>query len=330
MHGEMTNILQDTGDWVRAQRGESAQTGARGVSASATPVPHALSLSQLRYAFQTKSNYTLAISGSGHAGMEAAIANLVEPGDVVLVGVNGIWGERVVDLTERYGGDVRPLTVPLGSVFSLEYLEEAFRANPGAKLLFLVHGESSSGTLQPVEGVGALCKKYGALFLLDTVCTLAGVPLTLDEWGVDATYSGTQKCLGAPPGLSPFSMNERARARVAARKTKPASYYFDAGLVGKNWGVDNVPRAYHHTLAVNNIYQLREAVAMLASEGLEAVWARHAAAGKQLQEGLQAMGLELFRPAWCGQTSPPTSCARTSLRLRGGWAPPSARCGASE
>ena len=182
--------------------------------------------------------------------MEAAIANLVEPGDIVLVGVNGIWGERVVDLTERYGGDVRVLTAKLGSVFTLPVLEAAFKANPGAKLLFLVHGESSSGTLQPLEGVGALCKKHNALFLLDTVCTLAGVPLHLDYSGVDATYSGTQKCLGAPPGLSPFSMNERARARIAARKSQVASYYFDSVLIGKNWGIDqrDQPRWYHHTL----------------------------------------------------------------------------------
>jgi alanine-glyoxylate transaminase / serine-glyoxylate transaminase / serine-pyruvate transaminase len=248
----------------------------------------------LRYAFQTSNNFTMAVSGTGHAGMEAAIANVVEPGDVVIVGLNGIWGERVADLVERYGGVSRPINAPAGTVFSLDQLEAAFKANPGAKALFLTHGESSTGTLQPVDGVGALCKRHGAIFILDTVCTLGGVPLAIDADGIDVTYSGSQKCLGAPPGSAPFSMSQRARDKLAARKTKVASYYFDANLFGANWGVDGKPRWYHHTSPINTMYQLREALALLSEEGLEAAWARHQEAAAQLHEGLQRLGLTLF------------------------------------
>ena len=236
----------------------------------------------------------MAVSGTGHAGMEAAIANVVEPGDVVIVGVNGIWGERVADLVERYGGVSRPINALAGTVFRLDQLEAAFKANPDAKALFLTHGESSTGTLQPVDGVGALCKRHGAIFILDTVCTLGGVPLALDADGIDVTYSGSQKCLGAPPGSAPFSMSQRARDKLAARKTKVSSYYFDANLFGANWGVDGKPRWYHHTSPINTMYQLREALALLCEEGLEAAWARHQEAAAQLHEGLQRLGLTLF------------------------------------
>ena len=236
----------------------------------------------------------MAVSGTGHAGMEAAIANVVEPGDQILVGVNGIWGERVADLVERYGGVAHQLLAEPGTVFTLSQLEAAFQKHPGAKGLFLTHGESSTGTLQPVDGVGALCKKHGAIFILDTVCTLGGVPLHLDAAGIDVTYSGSQKCLGAPPGSAPFSMSQRARDKLAARKTKVASYYFDATLFGANWGVDGKPRWYHHTSPVNSMYQLREALAMLAEEGLEATWQRHQEAAAQLYAGLERLGLTLF------------------------------------
>jgi alanine-glyoxylate transaminase/serine-glyoxylate transaminase/serine-pyruvate transaminase len=217
---------------------------------------------------------TIAVSGTGHAGMEAAVANVIEPGDIMLVGVNGLWGERVGDLASRYGADVRYLKVSAGEVVTLAQLEEAFAANPGIKVVFLTHGESSTGTLQPIAGVGALCARHGALFMLDTVCTLGGVPLELDASGVDVvrglersvraeyvtrmlirvctrartqTYSGSQKCLGAPPGAAPFSMSPRARAKLDSRKTPVASYYFDANLMGANYGIDGKPRWYHHT-----------------------------------------------------------------------------------
>jgi alanine-glyoxylate transaminase/serine-glyoxylate transaminase/serine-pyruvate transaminase len=226
--------------------------------------------------------------------MEAAVANAIEPGDIMLVGVNGLWGERVGDLASRYGAVVRYINVPAGGVFTLAQIEAGLDANKGAKVLFLTHGESSTGTLQPIDGVGAACAKRGVLFMLDTVCTLGGVPLHLDVSGVDITYSGSQKCLGAPPGAAPFSMSPRARAKLAARKTPVASYYFDANLVGLNWGVDGKPRWYHHTSMINTVYALREALAMLAEEGIEEMWARHAAAAAQLHAGLERMGLTLF------------------------------------
>ena len=290
MHPEFTKILQGA-----CTPAAAASEPGRGNTVSLPPPPLCADTGDwLRYAFQTSNNLTVAVSGTGHAGMEAAIANVVEPGDVVLVGVNGLWGERVADLTERYGGIVRTLHAPAGSVFSLLQLEAAFDANPDARVLFLTHGESSTGTLQPLDGVGALCAARGAIFILDTVCSLGGVPLYLDQSGVDVTYSGSQKCLGAPPGSAPFSMSQRARDKLAARKSKVQSYYFDANLFAAGWGVDGKPRWYHATAPINSFYQLRESLAMLAEEGLEAAWARHAAAAQQLYVGLERLGLKLY------------------------------------
>jgi len=226
--------------------------------------------------------------------METAIASLVQRGDVVLVGVNGLWGERAAQLAKLYGADVRPIYAPLGHVFSLAQLSDAFAANKGATLLFLTHGESSTGTLQPVEGVGELCEEHGALFLLDTVCTLGGVPVELDAWKVDAAYSGSQKSLGAPPGMAPLSLSARARERIENRAFGMSTYYLDAVQIGDNWGVDGKPRQYLHTLPVTGIYGLREALAMLAEEGLPSAWARHADAARTLADGLELLGLTLF------------------------------------
>jgi alanine-glyoxylate transaminase/serine-glyoxylate transaminase/serine-pyruvate transaminase len=297
MHPEFTKILQGACARPQLRLLLTRQFQLTPLLLTSPPPPPPLCADTgdwLRYAFQTSNNLTVAVSGTGHAGMEAAIANVVEPGDVVLVGVNGLWGERVADLTERYGGIVRTLHAPAGSVFSLLQLEAAFDANPDARVLFLTHGESSTGTLQPLDGVGALCAARGAIFILDTVCSLGGVPLYLDQSGVDVTYSGSQKCLGAPPGSAPFSMSQRARDKLAARKSKVQSYYFDANLFAAGWGVDGKPRWYHATAPINSFYQLRESLAMLAEEGLEAAWARHAAAAQQLYAGLERLGLKLY------------------------------------
>lgn len=249
----------------------------------------------LRYAFQTSNNYTIALSASGHGGMEASMLNFVEPGDVVLVGTNGIWGERAADIARRAGGVVRELSAAPGTVYTLAALEAAFAANPGAKLLFLTHGESSTGTLQPVGGIGALAHAHGALFVLDTVCTLAGVPVAVDEDEIDVVYSGSQKALGAPPGVAPLTLSPRALARFALRAAPPASYYFDAGLLGRSWAVGGAaPRWYHATHAVPSLFALREALAMLVTEGLPQAWGRHAAAARQLAVGLEALGLSLY------------------------------------
>ncbi|GJP40793.1 hypothetical protein CLOM_g470 [Closterium sp. NIES-68] len=248
----------------------------------------------LQYTFQTSNPFTIAVSGSGHAAMEAAVATVVEPGDAVLVGVNGIWGERMTVLAARYGADVRRMEAAPGKVFSLADVEKALAENPGVKVVFVVHGESSTGTLQPLEGLGELCHKNGALLFVDAVCTLGGVPLHVDAWGVDVIYSGSQKCLSAPVAPSPLSLSEKARAKLANRTTAVQSYYFDMNLVGEYWGVDGQPRKYHHTGLVTNVNAMREALAMLAEEGLENVWQRHRSHAELLWAGLKELGLELY------------------------------------
>ncbi|KAL4431336.1 hypothetical protein ABPG75_006592 [Micractinium tetrahymenae] len=248
----------------------------------------------LRYLFQTSSNYTLLASGTGHAGMEMALANLVEPGDTVLVGVNGIWGARAADMAERLGGKVVTVEVPAGRSISLQQLTEAVEKHSPA-LLFLTQGESSTGVLQSLAGVGELCRARGALLLVDTVAALGGVPFLADAWGVDAVYTGSQKCLSAPPGAAPLMLGPRAVARLRGRTTKVVSYNWDLNLVGNYWGWDEpAPRTYHHTGMVSMWYAVREALALVAEEGLPAMWARHAAAHAQLWEGLRALGLEPF------------------------------------
>lgn len=246
----------------------------------------------LQYLFQTDSPYTLCVSGTGHAGMEAAIANLVEPGEKVVVGNKGIWGARVCDMADRFGADVVELKVPAGKTFSLAELTTAVETHKPA-VLFLCQGESSTGVHQNLAGVGEMCRKNGTLLLVDTVCSLGGVPIHADKWGIDAIYSGSQKCLSAPPGGAPLFLSERALAKVKARKTKVRSYYLDLNLVGDYWGWYN-SRSYHHTGMVSMWYAMREALAVVAEEGLESMWERHAAVHNQLWEGLSKMGLEPF------------------------------------
>ncbi|KAL4426055.1 hypothetical protein ABPG77_007851 [Micractinium sp. CCAP 211/92] len=248
----------------------------------------------LRYLFQTDSKYTLCASGTGHSGMEMAIANLLEPGEKIIVGNNGIWGTRVCDMAERFGAEVVNLQTPAGTSFSLEALTSAIEEHKPA-LLFLCQGESSTGVHQSLAGVGDVCRKNGTLLLVDTVCSLGGVPLYADEWKVDAIYSGSQKCLSAPPGAAPVMFGERAWAKLKNRKTKVRSYYLDLNLVGNYWGWDApAPRAYHHTGMTSMWYAMREALAIVSEEGLDAMWARHEAVHKQLWEGLSAMGLQPF------------------------------------
>jgi len=251
----------------------------------------------LKYAFQTSNTRTFPISGTGHAGMESAVANFVEAGDKVLVGMNGIWGERMKILVERYGGVVVPLPKPHGEAFTLAEVGAALGANPGIAIVFLTHGESSTGVLQPIDGMGALVHAHDALFFLDTVCTLGCVPFRVDADGVDITYSGSQKCLGAPPGTSPLSVSDRALAKYAARKAPPSTYYFDLSLLSDYWigiGGDASKRFYHHTGPISSMYALREALTILGEEGLDRAWQRHAANAARLWAGLDALGLELF------------------------------------
>ncbi|MEH1850984.1 MAG: alanine--glyoxylate aminotransferase family protein [Nostoc sp.] len=245
--------------------------------------------SLLRYVWQTENSLTIAVSGTGTAAMEATIANAVEPDDVVLIGVTGYFGNRLVDMAGRYGADVRTITKPWGQVFNLDELQTALKTHRPA-ILALVHAETSTGARQPLEGVADLCSEFGTLLLVDTVTSLGGVPLFLDAWGVDLAYSCSQKGLGCPPGASPFTMSARAVEKLQQRQTKVANWYLDMLLLGKYWGTE---RTYHHTAPINLYYALREALRLLAEEGLANSWQRHQKNVEYLWEGLENLGLSL-------------------------------------
>jgi alanine-glyoxylate transaminase / serine-glyoxylate transaminase / serine-pyruvate transaminase len=245
--------------------------------------------SLLRYTWQTENPLTIAVSGTGTAAMEATIANATEPGDVVLVGVAGYFGNRLVDMAGRYGADVRNITKPWGQVFSLEELRAAMETHRPA-ILALVHAETSTGARQPLEGVGELCREFGCLLLVDTVTSLGGVPIFLDEWGVDLAYSCSQKGLGCSPGASPFTMSPRAMDKLQQRRTKVENWYLDMTLLGKYWGSD---RIYHHTAPINLYYGLREALRLVAEEGLENCWQRHQKNVEYLWQELENLGLKM-------------------------------------
>lgn len=251
--------------------------------------------SLLRYVWQTDNPMTIAVSGTGSAAMEATIANGINPADVVLVGVMGYFGNRLVDMAGRYGADVRAIHKPWGQVFSLEELRSAMEANR-PQVLCLVHAETSTGARQPLDGVGSLCREFDCLLLLDTVTSLGGSPIHLDEWGVDLAYSCSQKGLGCSPGASPFTISPRAQAKLTARVNgsegkagqKVPNWYLDMTLLAKYWGPE---RMYHHTAPVNLYYGLREALRLLADEGIDQSWARHQRNVEYLWQELEAIGL---------------------------------------
>jgi alanine-glyoxylate transaminase/serine-glyoxylate transaminase/serine-pyruvate transaminase len=245
--------------------------------------------SLLRYVWQTENPHTIAVSGTGTAAMEATLANTVEPGDVVLIGVAGYFGNRLVDMAGRYGADVRTITKPWGQVFSLDEISTALETHKPA-ILALVHAETSTGARQPLEEVGELCRKYGTLLLVDTVTSLGGVPIFLDQWGVDLAYSCSQKGLGCSPGASPFTMSPRAMEKLQKRETKVANWYLDMLLLGKYWGTE---RTYHHTAPINLYYGLREALRLVAAEGLANCWQRHQKNVEYLWESLESIGLKM-------------------------------------
>jgi aspartate aminotransferase-like enzyme len=238
----------------------------------------------LRTVWRTGNDMTLPVSGTGSAGMEAAFVNLVGPGDTVVVGVNGLFGERMCDVARRCRADVVRVEAPWGTPLDPQALLDA---HPSPKLIALVHAETSTGVRNDVETVAS--GKGDALVLADCVTSLGGIPVETDAWGVDVAYSGTQKCLGVSPGLAPFTMGERARER---RITDPQSWYLDLGMIGDY--TSGATRKYHHTAPIAMIFSLHAALGALLDEGLEAAWARHGECGSALQQGLTKMGLELW------------------------------------
>ncbi len=245
----------------------------------------------LREVFQTQNEMTLAMSGTGSAGMETVAVNLLEPGDAAIVCVNGVFGTRMKDVFERCGARVHAIEAPWGETIPEERVAEALKAVPDAKLFGIVHAETSTGAHQPLEEISKLVHEAGALFAVDAVTSLGGLPLQVDAWGIDACYSGTQKCLSCPPGLSPVTFSPRALARMDARKTKVQSWYLDLGMIRNYWGAD---RVYHHTAPINMTYALREALAIVLEEGLEPRIARHRRNHLALRAGLEAIGLNFI------------------------------------
>ena len=241
----------------------------------------------LRTVMGTGNEWTFCVPGTGMAGMEAAFVNMVEPGDPVLVCVSGVFGERMVDVARRCGADVRRVDAEWGTVVQPEQVVKALAEAP-AKVVAIVHGETSTGILQPLAEIGRAVHAAGALFLVDCVTTLGGIPVKLDEWGVDVAYSGTQKCLGAPPSLAPFSMSPAAVAAFQARTRPVQSFYLDAGQIWRYWGPE---RGYHQTGMINMIYALREALLEIQEEGLEPRYARHRRNQQALLAGMAAMGI---------------------------------------
>lgn len=243
----------------------------------------------LREVFQTKNEMTFPVSGTGSAGMEFCFVNLIEPGDEVVVGINGVFGNRMADVAERCGAKVTKVEAPWGRIIEPAQIAEALK-NRRPKLVAVVHAETSTGALTPVEEISRLTRVAGALFVLDTVTSLGGCPVRIDDWGVDAVYSGTQKCLGCPPGLSPVSLSPRALAVATERKSKVQSWYLDVNLLASYWGQE---RVYHHTAPISMNYGLHEALRLVLEEGLEARWKRHERMHGVLRAGIGRLGLRI-------------------------------------
>jgi alanine-glyoxylate transaminase / serine-glyoxylate transaminase / serine-pyruvate transaminase len=229
------------------------------------------SMAMLREVFQTKNRLALPMSGTGSAGMETCFVNLIEPGDAVLIGVNGVFGTRMVDVAQRCGAQVDTVDATWGTALEAQQFKTALEKKK-YKLVALVHAETSTGVLQPMDDIAKLVRDSGALLLVDAVTSLGGAPVRVDELGIDACYSGTQKCLGCPPGLSPVTMNERAVEIIRGRKTKVQSWYLDLSMIEKYWGSE---RVYHHTAPISMNYALHESLRIVLEEGLAASWQRH-------------------------------------------------------
>lgn len=265
----------------------------------------------LRPLFATTNPFTIAVSGTGSAGMEAAIVNIVEPGDAVIVGVNGVFGTRLATVVERCGGKAIKLEVPWGQVIPPDMIETALRRSSPVKAVVLVHAETSTGAWQPLEPVGAMCRNHQALLIVDAVTSLGGVPVDVDRWGIDVCYSATQKCLSCPPGLAPLTLSPQALSVIKSRRTPCQSWYLDMGLVADYWAEGS--RAYHHTAPVSMLYALRESLRLIEQEGLPARFARHRLNSNALVAGL--MELELTPLPSAEHRLPMLSCVTVPPHL---------------
>ena len=243
----------------------------------------------LRIVFQTANEITFPVSGSGSSGMETALANLVEDGDEVIVAVAGAFGERLADAAGRLGAQVHRVEAEWGRIVEPERIEAALKAARKPKLLAVVHAETSTGMHQPVEELGAMAHRYGALILLDAVTSVGCVPVEIDKWEIDACYTCTQKGISAPPGLAPVTFAESAMQAVRRRKSKPYSWYFDLAMIERYWGAE---RLYHHTAPISMNYALYEALRLVIEEGLDQRFARHQANARAIWAGLGALGLK--------------------------------------
>ncbi len=251
--------------------------------------------SMLQYAFQTSNALTMPVSAPGSAGMETCFTNLVEPGDKVIVCQNGVFGGRMKENVERCGGIAVMVETEWGRAVDIDAVEDALKANADAKIVAFVHAETSTGAQSDAKTLVELAHKHDCLTIVDAVTSLGGTPILVDEWGIDAIYSGTQKCLSCVPGLSPVSFGDRAIEVIQNRKTKVQSWFLDLNLVMGYWGSDG-QRTYHHTAPVNTLYALHESLVLLQQEGLENAWQRHQHNHLALKAGLESMGLSLIVP----------------------------------
>ena len=238
--------------------------------------------------FITKNRLTFVVSAPGSAGMETCLVNLLEPGDEIIIGVNGVFGGRMAEIADRCGAKVYKIIKPWGKVITTADVKEALSTCPKPKVVALVHAETSTGALQPLQGISDLVHNAGGLLMVDAVTSYCGVELQVDKWGIDAIYTGTQKCLSAPPGLSPVSFSDRALQALDNRKTKVQSWFLDLTLVKNYWA--GAKRAYHHTAPVSSIFALRESLRLVLEEGLENRWKRHQEVHQVLKTKLENLG----------------------------------------
>jgi alanine-glyoxylate transaminase/serine-glyoxylate transaminase/serine-pyruvate transaminase len=249
----------------------------------------------LRMVFRTRNALTFPVSAPGSAGMETCFVNLVEPGDKVVVVVNGVFGNRMMENVTNAGGTPVPVDFEWGTTVDPQKVEDALKANPDAKILAFVHAETSTGVRADAAALAAIGRRHDCLIVMDAVTSVGGIPVEVDGWGIDAVYTGTQKCLSCPPGLSPVSFSERAAQAVKARKTPVQSWFLDLNKVMSYWdGAGG--RSYHHTAPVNSLYALHESLVMLSEEGLENAWKRHAEMHGELKAALESIGLEFLVP----------------------------------